>query len=105
MTDLTKDEYDEAVEFAAECIIEEIEMDLEARNDPWSAIHDTVDYHEYVQEHRYYLDVLKHADSPPEEWQVYVQDDEDNHWRVLEAMVYTCFRQDVAHAVFDVIDQ
>jgi hypothetical protein len=99
-------EYREEVKSTAENIVDAIEEYPEDyADDPWKAIHEDVDFHEWMLNHCYFLDVLKHAESPPEEWNVYVADDEDNHWEVLSAMAYTCFRQDVAHEVFDLAEE
>jgi len=48
------------------------------------------------------LMVLQHAESPPEEWQIYVDPEQkNNHQAVLEAMAHSCFSMDLVHAVYD----
>jgi hypothetical protein len=107
MTDKPSElEYRNEVESTAETILDHIEEYPEDYgDDPWKAIHETVDWHEYVQKYHLFLPVLQHAESNPEEWNVYVKDGETNHWKVLEAMAYTAFRADVANRVFDLAEE
>lgn len=100
--DITELEYKAEVTSTAENIVNAIEEYPEDyADDPWMAIHEDVDPHEWVINNWAYLDVLKHSESGPEEWQVYVKDGEDNHYEVLRAMAYTAFRADVSGEVFD----
>lgn len=106
MSDITKSEYDEEVESTAETIVDAIEEYPEDYgDDPWKCIHEDVGGHEWVIYTSYHLDILEHAEAEPEEWQAYVEDGETNHRKVLEAMAYTSFRQDVAHEVFDLAEE
>lgn len=104
--DITEQEYRAEVKSLAENIVNAIEEYPEDyADDPWMAIHEDVDNHSWIINNWHLLDVLKHAESGPEEWQVYVADDEDNHYEVLRSMAYTSFRADVSHEVFDLAEE
>lgn len=104
--DISEKEYDTEVESTAENIVNAIEEYPEDYfDDVWRAIHEDVDNHEWIINNWYLLDVLKHSENGPEEWQVYVEDGEDDHWTVLRAMAYTSLRQDVANEVFDLAEE
>lgn len=102
----TETEYKHEVEATAENILNAIEEYPEDyADDPWQAIHEDVDNHEWIINSHYHLDVLQHSEAGPQEWQTYLSpDDEDNHRKVLEAMAYTAFRQDVSEAVMEELD-
>ena len=104
--DVSELEYREEVKSTAENIVNAIEEYPEDyADDPWSAIHENVDSHEWIIYTAYHLDILQHSESGPEEWSVYVEDSENDHRKVLEAMAYTAFRADVGHEVFDLADE
>jgi len=108
MTDnnISELEYQAQVESTAENIVNAIEEYPEDyADDPWMCIHEDVDNHEWTTNNWAYLDVIKHSESGPEEWSVYVEDGETNHFTVLQAMAYTSFRADVGHEVFDLAEK
>lgn len=97
---MIEEEYSTEVESTALTILEKIEEYPEDYgDDEWKAIHEEVDRHEYVLKNHLFLDVLQHSERGPEEWHIYVDDGEKNHWEVLGAMAYTSFRGDVFEQV------
>lgn len=102
MTNISKQQYDKQVASTAENILHVIEEYPEDyADDPWKCIHENVDNHEWIIYTSHHLDILQHSDRGPEEWQVYIEDGETDHRKVLEAMAYTAFRADVAEIVME----
>ena len=50
------------------------------------------------------LKVLQYSDSEPEEWQIYVEENETNYRKVLQAMTYATLRRDLIEELQDRID-
>jgi hypothetical protein len=104
--DVTEQEYQAEVSSTAENIVDAIEEYPEDyADDPWMCIHESIYSHQWIIYTSYHLDVLRHSESGPEEWSVYVEDGENDHRKVLEAMAYTTFRADVSHEVFDLAEE
>lgn len=94
--DITQEQYDNEVASTALTILGKIEEYPEDYgDDEWKAVHEEVDFHDYVTKRHCFLSVLQYTERGPEEWQTYAEDNEKNHWKVLKAMAYTAFRADV----------
>ncbi len=105
MSEITKQQYDDEVESTAKIIVDAInEYPEDYADDPWVAIHEDVDNHEWITYSGYHLHILEHSDEGPVEWKQYVEDDETSYRKVIEAMAYTAFRADVSQEVFDRLD-
>lgn len=50
------------------------------------------------------LKVLEYSDSEPEEWSIFVDDNESDHKKVLQAMAYATLRQDLYREIEERID-
>lgn len=92
---ITRREYQAEVESTALTILDKFEEYPEDYDDISEVVFTDVDSHEYVKWNHNHLHVLRHSEIGPEEWQTYVEDGEENHHAVLQAMAYTAFRADV----------
>jgi hypothetical protein len=98
--DISYRDYRNEVEQTAEIILDKFE-----ENDDYSdiseVIFESVDTHQWMIYDSYSLDVLRHSDEGPQEWSAFVEDDETDHLKVLNAMAFTAFRADVRAKVND----
>jgi len=99
--DISYRDYRNEVERTAEIILDKFEEYDDDYSDISEVIFEQVDSHQWIIYHSYNLDVLRHSDEGPQEWSIYVEDDETNPWKVLNAMAYTAFRADVTAKVND----
>lgn len=107
-SDMTETEYSAKIDHMAEVEINEaiamgepIESTL-FEDDLMEATRQTANCSDITLGVENALMVLQHTESPPEEWQIYVDPEQkNNHQAVLEAMAYSCFSMDLVHAVYD----
>jgi hypothetical protein len=81
------------VEYAAECIEEEVPEDPNS-DDIYTAIHDTLDTDIGMQSTDHAIHVLGESDRHPDNWQIYVRDQND-FADVIRAMARSVYRQDL----------
>lgn len=103
--DITEQEYRAEVKSTAENIVDGWEEYPEDYGDIHEVIWEDVDNHSWVINNWYLLDVLQHAEREPEEWQIYVEDGESDHYAVLRAMAYSAFQADVTQEVHDLAEE
>jgi len=77
------------------CDILENEYDIETDDDPHHTISMNVDSTKAIMYYSYNMKILQHSDSEPYEWEIYVEDDEDNYKKVIQAMAYATLKYDV----------
>lgn len=100
MTDnISYRDYRNGVEQTAEITIDQFEeYDYSEISE---IIFENVESHQWVIHYRYNLDVLRHSDEGPQEWWVFVEDEETDYLKVLQAMAYAAFRADVTAKIND----
>lgn len=110
--DITRQEYREEIRSTAETVIEETEEYHECSiySDRFEdklvdEINTTADWHQWVSYYGYALDVLSVADSDPEEWWIYVKEDEKNHMAIIREMARACFRQDLYEETMELLNE
>jgi len=77
------------------CDILENEYDIETDDDPHYLISSQVDSTRAIMYYSYNMTILRHSESEPYEWNIYVEDNEDDHKKVLQAMAYATLKYDV----------
>jgi len=98
--DMSYADYRDQVQETAEITLDQFE-EYDDYSDITEVIFENTEGHQWVIYHRYNLDVLRHSDEGPREWWVFVEDEETDHWRVLNAMAFAAFRADVTAKVND----
>ena len=83
------------------CDILENEYDIETDDDPHHTISMNVDSTKAIMYYSYNMTILQHSDSDPYEWQIYVEDDENDHKKVIQAMAYATLKYDITQELSD----
>jgi hypothetical protein len=60
-----------------------------------------VDQTKAIMYYSYNMKILQHSDSEPHEWQIYVEDNENDYKKVLQAMAYATLEYDVTQELSD----
>lgn len=77
------------------------EYEIETDDDPHFTIGFEVDESMVSMSLNDYLTILENSDSEPYEWNIYVEDGEDDHRKVIQAMAYATLRHDVTQELSD----
>ena len=90
-------EYRQYINEWVDILIEE--YDIKNDNDPYHTIGQNIgDSHA----HMYYsnnMTVLKYSDNNPEEWHIYVEENETDYRKVLQAMAYATLQVDIQEEI------
>jgi len=103
MTDMTYDEYRAELDSSAKTSLDEIESytDIDIHSDRFEdelveSLGATAEWHQWTTYSGYSLDILEHAINEPEEWHLFIDEEQkNNHRAVLDAMAYSAFRMDL----------
>jgi hypothetical protein len=77
------------------------EYDLEKDDDAYHTISMQVDQTKAHLYYSYNMTILQFSDNEPHEWNMYVDDNESNYRKVIQAMAYVTLRQDVIDELED----
>lgn len=83
------------------CDIIENEYDIATDDDPYHTISMQVDQTKAIMYYSYNMTILNHSDSDPHEWQIYVDDNENDHKKVIQAMAYATLKYDITQELSD----
>lgn len=110
--DMTAAEYRDEIEALANNVIDEIiewgewpidsdRFEEAVSEEVWT----TADSHSWMIYYAYHMDVLRHAEADPDEWQMYVDLRESPSYRdVIQAMAFDVFQADLYRATFDELE-
>ena len=91
-------EYYEYVNEFVDILLEDLE--LESSTDPHYDVSMSIDSDHMVMMYSNNLTVLENSDEQPDEWKHFV-DESDDYRKVIQAMAYDVFRQDVWAEIYD----
>jgi hypothetical protein len=79
----------------------EKEYNIAKDNDTHYTIGQNVDQTKAIMYYSYNMTILQYSDSEPHEWQIYVEDNENNYKKVIQAMAYATLQYDVTQELSD----
>ena len=83
------------------CDILENEYDIASDNDKHYTIGMQVDQSKAIMFYSYNMNILQHSDSKPHEWQIYVEENENDYKKVIQAMAYATLEYDITQELSD----
>lgn len=110
--DMTAAEYRDEIDNLANILIDEAidyspyEIDQTLfEEDLIEDVWETADGHQWMIYYSYHMDVLRHAEADPDEWQNYVDLRESPSYRdVIQAMAFDVFQADLYRATFEELE-